>query len=101
MVMDSNPSWVYAGTMRIALLFGSLLLFAAHAWAAEDMALRAGILAQSDFEWTADGERGLCPDIFKAVQKLDPGLQVSWSKPALPERRLLSELGVGDLDVAC
>ena len=99
--MDSKPSRVYAGIMRIVLLFGSLLLCAAHVWAAEAMALRAGVLAQSDFEWAPDGEHGLCPDIFKAVQKIDPELQVSWSKPALPERRLLSELGVGDLDVAC
>jgi ABC-type amino acid transport substrate-binding protein len=87
--------------MKIAVLIGSLLFFAAHAWAAETVALRTGILAQSDFEWTADGEHGLCPDIFKAVQKIDPGLQFTWNKPALPERRLLSELGVGDIDVAC
>lgn len=87
--------------MKIAILSGTLLLLAAHVWAAETVALRTGILAQSDFEWTADGEHGLCPDIFKAVQRLDPGLQFTWTKPALPERRLLSELGVGDIDVVC
>jgi ABC-type amino acid transport substrate-binding protein len=99
--MDSNPGWTYAAFMKIALLFGSLLLFAVHVRAAEAVALRTGILAQSDFEWTADGDHGLCPDIFKAVQKIDPGMQFTWTRPALPERRLISELGVGDIDVAC
>jgi len=87
--------------MKTAMLFCLLLLVAAQVWAAEAVALRAGILAQSDFEWTADGEHGPCPDIFRAVQKLDPTLHFTWSKPALPERRLLSELGSGDVDAAC
>ncbi len=87
--------------MKLAVLSGLLLFVAAHAWAADAGALRAGILAQSDFEWTADGERGLCPDLFNALQKRDPALHFTWAKPALPERRLLSELGSGGVDAAC
>ncbi len=87
--------------MKLAALPGLLLFVAVHAWTAETAALRAGILAQSDFEWTADGEHGLCPDVFNALQKRDAALHFTWSKPALPERRLLSELGAGDVDAAC
>ncbi len=90
-----------AEAMKLAILPGLFLFVAAHGLAADSGVLRAGILAQSDFEWSADGERGLCPDVFKALQKRDPLLHFTWAKPALPERRLLSELGSGDVDAAC
>ena len=99
--MDSKLQRAYAARMKTAFLFGLLMLCVKPVPAAETVALHTAIQAQSDFEWSPDGQRGLCPDIFKAVHKLDPELQFSWSGPALPERRLLSELGAGSIDAAC
>ena len=101
--MDKQATLTYAAIMKV-MAIGLVLLFCAageQASAAEPGLLRAGVQAQADFEWTADGLRGLCPDILSALQKRDPALKFHWAPPALPERRLLSELSVGDLDVAC
>ncbi len=103
MPVDKLVTLTYAAIMKVMAIALVLLFCAAgeQAGAAEPGLLRAGVQAQADFEWTADGLRGLCPDILSALQKRDPALKFHWAPPALPERRLLSELTVGDLDVAC
>ncbi|HEY8026557.1 MAG TPA: transporter substrate-binding domain-containing protein [Burkholderiaceae bacterium] len=97
---------IYAFTMKVRdfLLPAVLLLLVAwveSAFAIGDDALRAGVQNQTDVEWMPDGYRGLCPDIFRSLEKHDPGLKVRWNVPAMPERRLLSELAAGEIDIAC
>ncbi len=72
-----------------------------HAQAAEPLALRTSIEANSALKWRADGRSGLCPEILRALERSDGALKVSWSMQRMPQRRLVEDVARGRLDLAC
>ena len=84
-------------------MLAALLLLAAcmHAQAAEPLALRTSIEANSELKWRPDGRSGLCPDILRALERSDGALKVSWSPQRTPQRRLVEDVARGRIDLAC
>jgi polar amino acid transport system substrate-binding protein len=104
--MDKGGALFYAAYMKhpplrcTQLLTAAVLLCVSQVFAADTL-MHTSVESDADLEWSDDGASGLCPDIFKAIEKRDHSLKFSWTKTARPERRLMSELAIGDLDVAC
>jgi len=104
--MDKRETLFYAATMKyssfrcVQLLTTAMLLCISQVFAADTL-MHTSIESDADLEWSDDGASGLCPDIFKAIEKHDHSLKFTWTKTARPERRLMSELAIGELDVAC
>lgn len=45
--------------------------------------------------------RGLCVDINRAIERQDPGLQITGDQNSLPLTRIEAQMRSGDLDMAC
>ena len=84
----------------------ALLLFAVRAFAGDDMTLRtaAQIGSAPKFVESAEpGEKvtGICADLYRAMEKAQPGLHSVGDQKWLPAVRIESEIAAGDLDIAC
>lgn len=85
------------------LLF-SLLLLSATAVSANVMTLRTAAQSESEPKFIVDKHgkmRGICVDIFQAVERNDPGLKVSGYQQLLPLARIENHVRTGLLDMYC
>lgn len=80
-----------------------LLLISARILAAEPLVLHTRIETDSGVKWGGDGNSGICPDILNALSKRLVDAKIVWGEvsEALPQRRLLAEVQMGHLDLAC
>ncbi|MES2151369.1 MAG: transporter substrate-binding domain-containing protein [Pseudomonadota bacterium] len=85
---------------RQLLLLAALCLSAA-APAADVATLRTGMESGAELKWNADGKRGLCPEILRAIMRHTPSLKIVWSNRPMPQKRLVAEVESGHLDLAC
>ncbi len=69
--------------------------------AAEAVVLHTYMESDAEMKWDADGKRGICPEIFRAITRRDAGLKFSWEDYPVPQKRLVADLELGHIDVAC
>jgi ABC-type amino acid transport substrate-binding protein len=72
-----------------------------YALAAEPIVLYTYMEADAEMKWNVDGKNGICPEILRAITRADAGLKFAWADYPVPQKRLVADLELGRIDVAC
>lgn len=76
---------------------------AAHSWAADPISLRVAAQIDSEPKFVAQGNivSGNCIDIFRAIEKTDPGIKFVGDQRWMPLKRMEAMASAGQLDAVC
>jgi len=88
-------------TFTLRCLLALLVFTCLPALAADTVVLHTYMESDAEMKWDADGKRGICPEIFRAITRRDAGLKFRWEDYPVPQKRLVADLELGHIDVAC
>jgi ABC-type amino acid transport substrate-binding protein len=87
----------------LSFLLRTCLIFAAPGWAADSISLRVAAQSDSEPKFVALGNSvgGNCIDIFRAIEKADPGIKFVGDQRWMPLKRMEAMVSAGQLDAIC